>query len=297
MKPDNLFSCRACSAQLLKKLRESKIFGHLSSERFAITDSDYGVTGSIYKCLQCGLLQCPETEEVLGFYKTLQDDDYEASRAERYIQAVALVKVAMHSINIIEDQEIKLLDVGAGSGILVEAATHAGLTAVGIEPSTWLVEVGKLHNLNILEGVLPNSSVGINYDIVTVVDVIEHVVDPYELLVAVRTVLRPGGICLIVTPDVGSLAAKILGFKWWHFRVAHISYFNRRNLTLLAKRAGLKPCSFTRPSWYFSYKYLRERICCYLPSWMFPPPIGPLRKLIIPLNLGDSILMVCERKE
>lgn len=297
MKSSGLFSCRACAGLSLKKIRESQIVGELSSTSFAITDSDYGITGAIYKCEQCGLLQCPETEDVLGFYKTLQDDEYEATRAERYIQAAALVKNTLRSVGKTADGEVMLLDVGAGSGILVEAATHAGLRAIGIEPSAWLAALGKRHNLTIIEGVLPDSNVGINYDIVTVVDVIEHVADPFGLLISVRALLRPGGKCLVVTPDVGSFAAKILGFKWWHFRIAHISYFNRRNLTLLAARAGLHVCSFSRPSWYFSYGYLRERLCRYLPSWLIPPSIGPLRKLVIPLNLGDSLLMICERKE
>lgn len=297
MKSSGLFSCRACAGLSLKKLRESQILGELSSTSFAITDSDYGITGAIYKCEQCGLLQCPETEDVLEFYKTLQDDEYEATRSERYIQAAALVKTALRSVDNTAAEEMKLLDVGAGSGILVEAATHAGLRATGIEPSAWLAALGKRHNLTIIEGVLPDPSVGINYDIVTVVDVIEHVADPFGLLVSVRALLRPGGKCLVVTPNVESFAARIFGFKWWHFRIAHISYFNRRNLTLVAERAGLHACSFSKPSWYFSYGYLRERLCRYLPSWLIPPAIGPLRKLIIPLNLGDSLLMICERKE
>jgi 2-polyprenyl-3-methyl-5-hydroxy-6-metoxy-1,4-benzoquinol methylase len=298
MKLPGIFSCRACAATSLKKKRNSKIFNELSSANYAITDSDYGVTGAIYKCDYCHLLQCPEMENVLGFYKELEDEEYEATRNERYIQAAKLVKVAVSYLEgKTANTGLKLLDVGSGSGILVEAATDAGLQATGIEPSAWLTAIGKSHKLNIVEGVLPNPNVGFDFDIISVIDVIEHVADPLELLITVSDLLRPGGICMVVTPDMGSVAAKILGFGWWHFRIAHISYFNRRNLTLLAARANLRACFFSRPSWYFSLEYLRKRLCIYLPSWLMPSSIGLLGKIIIPLNLRDSLLMICERKD
>lgn len=289
------FYCRACGSLSLVKKRESCIAGELSTRDFAITDSGYGVTAAIYQCGNCGLLQCPETSNVLQFYKVLQDTEYEKGRAERYLQAAALVKIALRAVGQGNIHKLKLLDVGAGSGVFAEAASHAGFNAIGIEPSAWLADVGRKHGLNIIEGVLPNSIVGTAFDLVAVVDVIEHVTDPLGLLVAVREVLCPGGKCLIVTPDVSSFFAKLLGFKWWHYRIAHISYFNRRNLSLLAARAGLRACSFSRPGWYFSYAYLRQRICRYVPSWLIPAAVGPLKNLVVPLNLGDSILMICER--
>lgn len=291
------FYCRACGSLALVKKRESCITGELSSQDFAITDSGYGVTAAIYQCENCGLLQCPETSSVLQFYKALQDTEYEKGRAERYLQAAVLVKIALRAVGQSGIHKLKLLDVGAGSGVLVEAASHAGFNAIGIEPSAWLADVGKKHGLNIIEGVLPNSAVGTAFDLVTVVDVIEHVTDPLGLLISVRDMLRPGGKCLIVTPDVSSIIAKLFGFKWWHYRIAHISYFNRRNLSLLAERAGLHVCSFSRPGWYFSYAYLRQRLCRYAPSWLIPPAVGPLKNLVIPLNLQDSLLMICERHD
>ena len=46
------------------------------------------------------------------------------------------------------------------------------------------------------------------------------------------------GIGMMVTPDINSFFARIMGKKWWHYRVAHIGYFNRKSLNILLDRAG-----------------------------------------------------------
>ena len=53
---------------------------------------------------------------------------------------------------------------------------------------------------------------------------------------------------VIVTPDIGSLAARIMGGRWWHYRVAHINFFNRRSLAwLLASTASRSCCASGSP--------------------------------------------------
>ena len=64
----------------------------------------------------------------------------------------------------------------------------------------------------------------------TLVDVIEHVADPLALLRGARDYVAPGGLVLLVTPDVDSVAARLFGKRWWHLRLAHVGYFNRRSL-------------------------------------------------------------------
>ena len=59
-------------------------------------------------------------------------------------------------------------------------------------------------------GILPNKEITGPYDVVTLVDVIEHVSDPIELLVQARTVLASDGIGLVITPDVASVAARVM---------------------------------------------------------------------------------------
>ena len=65
--------------------------------------------------------------------------------------------------------------------------------------------------LKIQAGILPNEAITGPYDVVTLVDVIEHVSDPVDLLVQARAVLASDGIGLVITPDVASVAARAHG--------------------------------------------------------------------------------------
>ena len=98
------------------------------------------------------------------------------------------------------------------------------------------------------------------------------------------------GVLAVATPDVGSLAARLMGWRWWHFRLAHIGYFDRRTLDLATARAGFQPLARHRPGWFFSADYLLERALKLLaPSIRVRSP-GVLRRLSVPVNLGDSLL-------
>ncbi len=62
----------------------------------------------------------------------------------------------------------------------------------------------------------------------------------------------PGGLLVIVTPDIGSLAASLMGGRWWHYRVAHINFFNRRSLERLLAAHGFEIVLRKRFAWNFS---------------------------------------------
>jgi len=288
LKQDKTYhKCWVCASQDLELIKESGITDQLSSENFAITNFEYGVTGELKQCRQCGFIQCTDLDELVGFYEDLEDPEYENGRNERLIQE-RRVLMGLKKIK----PEGTLLDVGAGSGMLVEAALEQGYQAEGIEPSKWLFETARKHELPIHLGTFPHQNTPGPYDIITLVDVLEHVTDPLDLMTSLRKGLKKDGILLIVTPDVKSFPARLLKFKWWHFRVAHVGYFNKKNLALLSQKAGLQLVKQKRPTWYFSARYLTIRALSFLPRFLrFRVPQW-LDKITIPLNLRDSILAI-----
>jgi 2-polyprenyl-3-methyl-5-hydroxy-6-metoxy-1,4-benzoquinol methylase len=76
------------------------------------------------------------------------------------------------------------------------------------------------------------------FDLITCVDIIEHVANPVEILKKCSSLLDKGGRLLIVTPDNASFAARLFGYRWWHYRIAHISYFNIETLKFALAAAG-----------------------------------------------------------
>ena len=133
---------------------------------------------------------------------------------------------------------------------------------------------------------------------------IEHVQDPYQLLHDAADSLTPGGILVVVTPDISSLAARFLGKRWWHLRLAHVGYFSVSSFRVLADRCGLQIASKHRARWFFPASYLAERVQVYLP-WTGPlnralqsiPRLSRLYGLVIPVNLHDSDLFLVRKAD
>ena len=282
--------CWICGCEHLELVKPCNI-EELTSASFSITDSHYGTTGAIYRCSACQFLQCSELAEVLPYYEELVDSAYDAGRRERSLQARKILNVA-HKLQ----PGGRLLDIGAGSGFLVEQAIQMGYEAKGVEPSGWLQQVARQHGLPVYPGTFPNPAVSGPFDVITLIDVIEHVSDPVGLLGHIAEALRPSGMALVVTPDVRSIAARVLGWKWWHFRVAHIGYFNQKNLFLALDRAGLQPILIRRPGWFFTAEYVWERTHRYLPEFLQVAPPRFIAGRVIPVNLRDSWLVACRRK-
>lgn len=97
--------------------------------------------------------------------------------------------------------EKKLLDVGCGGGILCEAMAQRGAVVTGIDMGDAPLEVAKLHSLE--------SGVNVDYikttaeefaakhpqsyDVVTCLEMLEHVPDPAQTIAACAQLVKPGG--------------------------------------------------------------------------------------------------------
>ena len=279
-------NCWLCGEVKLTCVKTADVPSTVDAAAFRVTDANYGQCAAIYQCAACGFRQCSDFSDVLSFYQAMDDPGYEASRAPRALQAERLLQsVSRHRPG------GRLLDIGAGSGILVEVATRLGYRAEGIEPSEWMVRSAAAHGLKIQAGILPHEEITGPYDVVTLVDVIEHVSDPVELLVQAGTVLASDGIGLVITPDVASVAARVMGKHWWHYRMAHICYFERQTLLAALRHADLEPITIFRPSWYFTADYLIQRLGAYLPI-VRKMQLPILERMVVPLNLFDSLGIV-----
>ena len=284
--------CWICGSSNLTRVRESTLPEVINGDTFRISNSDYGRAGAIDRCHSCGFHQCSDTNDVVRFCEEMEDPDYERTRSQRAMQERAVldnVPVGRPASG------LRLLDVGAGSGILVEQALAKGYDAVGIEPSQTLQKSAAKLGLPVVRGVLPHPDIQGPFNVVTIIDVIEHVTNPIDLLNQALQLMVPDGILVVVTPDRTSLAARLMGQRWWHFRVAHIGYFEPKTLRNALSRAGLMEIDFRRPSWYFPIDYLLQRSTRYLPAAVRIAAPRCLAKITLPLNLRDSMMVSARR--
>jgi SAM-dependent methyltransferase len=277
-------ACWVCGGKRLSLRKPANYQGALDSGAFAITDTHYGVTAAIHECEECGFLFCADLDDVTHFYEGLEDEAYEAGRAQRRLQLRQVLEGVRRHV-----PGGRLLDIGAASGILVAEAEQMGFRAEGVEPSRWLQRKAVERGLRVHPGTFPNPNCAGPFDVITLIDVIEHVTAPLCLLRAVRSALAPEGMVAVVTPDVRSIPARMLRWRWWHFRVAHVGYFDRTTLERAARRSGLVPVVFQRPGWFFSGDYLWER-AWKLVGLSAPRAPAVLDRVTVPLNLRDSLL-------
>lgn len=296
---ESCYICGSCETVLWK---ERSLNRPLEPDDLRITDSRYGVTLALWKCSNCGFIfaASPEVEELTGLYERLTDPNYAETQDTRTLQMQWLLDRALRE----RPNAATLLDVGAGMGLMVKEARARGLEAVGIEPSQDLVESARaLNGIDLLRGVYPHAALeGRTFDIVTLIDVIEHVADPVGLLRDCGRALAPDGLFVVVTPDVSSVPARVLGRRWWHFRLAHVGYFDRHSFDRAGDVAELDRLRRFRAKWFFRVRYLADRTAQYLPlGWLnrLAQRSAPLRwcyDRVIPLNLHDSFVVFLTRK-
>jgi 2-polyprenyl-3-methyl-5-hydroxy-6-metoxy-1,4-benzoquinol methylase len=158
----------------------------------------------------------------------------------------------------------KLLDCGAATGFLLELAKERGLEPYGIELSEFGANAisekfgaGRAFRGEIENATFADAEDGA-FQAITMCDYIEHVRDPLRVLERARTMLAPGGVIALTTPDTGSLSRRGLGKGWSHYKVEHLYYFGRQNMAKLLERAGYRDIQF-KPLWKsLNLKYIRE---------------------------------------
>jgi 2-polyprenyl-6-hydroxyphenyl methylase/3-demethylubiquinone-9 3-methyltransferase len=101
----------------------------------------------------------------------------------------------------------RVLDVGCGGGLLAEALARAGAHTTGIDLSPALLKTAELHALesglditylqtSAEEHALTHAG---SYDVVTCMEMLEHVPDPASVIQALATLVRPGGTVVVST--------------------------------------------------------------------------------------------------
>ncbi len=96
----------------------------------------------------------------------------------------------------------KVLDVGCGGGILTDAMARSGASALGIDLATKSLKVAQLHALEAQTPNVQYREVAVevlaaeqpaSFDVVTCMEMLEHVPDPSSIVRACAQLVKPGG--------------------------------------------------------------------------------------------------------
>ena len=135
----------------------------------------------------------------------------------------------------------RLLDIGGGAGGFARLADESGWQVTALElnqnNSKRLKDEGFKVIVKHLEMAdLPSGS----FDLITLWEVLEHLVDPGLTLMEAKRLLGPGGILLILVPNVESLVTRLLHEKSNTFGGhSHLNHFSPRTLKTILNNMGL----------------------------------------------------------
>lgn len=198
---------------------------------------------------------------------------------------------------------LRLLDVGCAYGYFVELAMSAGYDAYGIDPSSHAAGRAKQRlNGRIQEGTIGSVKFpDMRFDVITLLDVVEHLADPRTDLRRAASLLAGDGRILIATGDTDSLTAKLLGRRWtFYIPPQHLFFFNASNLTELLDQSGLVPVGWFRVGKWLSLQYIfhlaRTTGESRFASWLYPiMETFPLGRIPLYLSMRDNIVVIAKK--
>jgi 2-polyprenyl-3-methyl-5-hydroxy-6-metoxy-1,4-benzoquinol methylase len=211
----------------------------------------------IARCEQCGLWYVnpqPTVDELSQFYAMYDDGEQWRSREEDFNRGVrkAILRFASSG---------SLLDAGCGSGDFLRCMREVGFQVNGIEPSetgcSWARET---HGIEVFQGMLEDYLTASNrstFEVVSLLNVLEHLRDPKEMLMQLRKLIKPNGILAVVVPDarfhdfIGRLRGAVgIADPYWleqshsvlsGFKLPdHLSSFQPRTISFLLEQCGFE---------------------------------------------------------
>lgn len=197
-------------------------------------------------------------------------------------------------------KNIKLLDVGCGTGEFLHEMQQLGLNIYGIEVG----EIDESADLNIKNTNLLDAKYSDNYfDLITMNHVMEHINCPSETLKEIHRILNTNGKFIIGVPNINSIANKLFKKNWLSYDIPRhlFNYSDELMINILRKhkfkivniRYNSRPTQFVMSIYYLLGIKKRTGIINKLLELLFIP----LTLLVNFLKLGDQVEIVCKKTE
>jgi 2-polyprenyl-3-methyl-5-hydroxy-6-metoxy-1,4-benzoquinol methylase len=216
--------------------------------------------GSIHQCISCGLNlvhPLPEVAQVSVHYDLPKYYTHGTSHIPEVVPTFlnrAITHLAWRTDRGIgfDPSEVrgsngsrsKVLDIGCGSGNLLQRFADLGMETYGVDPdNTARLEAEKKGHLAYpgTAEALPSELAGKKFDVVTMTHVLEHCLSPYRALENARTLLAEDGVFYCEVPNAGSTYFQTYGQISEMLDVPrHLYLFRKKDLEVLAKAVGLE---------------------------------------------------------
>lgn len=192
----------------------------------------------------------------------------------------------------------RLLEIGCAYGFFLKEA-ESEYEVYGLEIAEDAVNT--CHHaglLNVHQGIVDDNTLSLTgmVDAIVLLDVIEHLLDPFETLRICSKILRPGGVILITTGDFDSFVSRLSGCNWRLMTPpSHLWFFTRSSLANIANILGLDMVNFSRPWKLVPFSLIIFQIGRMAGMNLKPLSMPSLSRLAIPVNLFDAMRIVLRK--
>ncbi|MBN1515394.1 class I SAM-dependent methyltransferase [Candidatus Sumerlaeota bacterium] len=235
----------------------------MSLRCIACNDEKFFIAGklralTLLKCDTCGLW----AYDASAHHVDRTEDEFAGLDLEAYYAAMEQIRhqSSRRLLDVIEKHitnKGRMLDIGCSFGWFLDVAAERGWQTFGIEPSEIAIETARAGKHQLLHGEFPAAHFpGEQFDVVAMMDVLEHLPHGHDALREINKILRPGGLLVLKVPNRngGIYRAATLLYKatcglaslplWrlWQldFPYPHVWYFEPRQLRQALERAGFE---------------------------------------------------------
>jgi len=147
------------------------------------------------------------------------------------------------------ERELKLFRKYSGCGVVLDVGCSSGAflyqlnkrypgdyEVIGLDASGPALDFASSRGVPVVRGdFLDQSFDQRRFDAITFWAVLEHLFEPRAFLNKAWSMLKPGGLCYVLVPNMKSLATRLLGARYRYIYHQHLNYFNRATLSRLVE--------------------------------------------------------------
>jgi 2-polyprenyl-3-methyl-5-hydroxy-6-metoxy-1,4-benzoquinol methylase len=217
-------------------------------------------------------------------------------------------------------QRGSVLDVGCSSGAFLfqlRKRWPANHQSLGTDVSGPPLDYAESRGIPVVRGnFLEQDFAGQTFDAITFWAVIEHLAEPRHFLEKAHALLKPGGLCFVLVPNLRSFAVRLLGVKYRYVYEQHLNYFSAQTLEQLGARAGFEVIAtrFTHVNPVVIWQdwrgggrevsnvergeLLKHTTAMKQKAWLRPVKLlyGLAERMLATVGLADNIVVVLRKK-